>query len=134
MILILESQNAAGLNAAGKIRIAAGDKNQVPFQRSVRRNGAGTKDACVKPEIRAEELESRAFRQELGCGAGGKKLLAVKREQNLILIEQVNFDAEGGVLVFGAAGDFADAGRESGILLSGRRGGPNQSRRNRGEE
>jgi hypothetical protein len=71
----------------------------------------------VKAIIRAEKPERSAFREEFRRRTGCEELLAVKRVDNFVVVQGIDFDAESGMFVFRSTGDFADLRIERAIFL-----------------
>ena len=82
----------------------------------------------MKAIVGAEDADRGAFGEELGGGTGSEKFIGIEFVDDLIGVEIEEFNAEAGVLEFGAGGDGVDAlGQDVGSgfeweLVSGRGG------------
>src|SRR5439155_3455374 len=106
------------LDAVRKIGIAAGNQNQVAFQRAVFVDGTGAVDARMKSIARPQFCEHRALGQRFCGGSGHEKLGGVKCVDDFPGVEGIELDAKVSVSKFWPADDFLDALRERNFRLS----------------
>ena len=117
MIFVLERETLIRPDAARKVRIPARNQNQVALERAVRSDRAGAIKARVKSIVRTEEFQRRAFSKKLRGRRGSEEFVSAEGEHHLVIIQRVDFDAEGRVLVLGTALNFADLGCKGRIVL-----------------
>ena len=117
VIFIHEGERAVGLDAIGKIGIAAGDEDEIAFQRAVRVDRAGAIDARVKAIVGAEFGEQGAFGENFRGGGRDEQFVGVEGVEDFAGVERIELDAEIGVSEFGAAHHFLDALSERGFGL-----------------
>jgi hypothetical protein len=105
VIDVFKGQGTVRLDAAGKIGIAAGYQDEVV---------PGAIDARVKPKVGTKDGERGAHGDKFRGGPGNEQLIRVELIKRTLFIERIDFDAEAGVAVFGAAHHLPRALRERG--------------------
>jgi len=106
VVVVDKSESAVGLDAIGKIGIAAGDEDDVALECAVLVDGSGAVDAGMETVISAELREESAFSERFRGRGGDEQFVSVQRINDFAGVERVELDAEIGVSKFGAARDF----------------------------
>src|ERR1700722_10005623 len=96
------------------------------MQRAVRADRAGAVNASVEAVIPAEKLERSTFREQFCRRTGCEELLAVKRVDDFVIVQGIDFDTESGMLVFRSTADFADLRIERAVFLRRGWAGPTE--------
>src|SRR6267142_1521080 len=106
VVVVDKSESAVGLDAIGKIGIAAGDEDEVALECAVLVDWSGAVDAGMETVISAELREESAFRERFRGRGGDEQFVSVQRINDFAGVERVELDAEIGMSKFGAARDF----------------------------
>src|ERR1700730_8464933 len=87
------------------------------MQRTIRADHASAINASVEAVIRAEKFERSTFREQFRSRTGCEELLSVKRVDDFVIVQGIDFNTESGMLVFRSTGDFVDLSSERAIFL-----------------
>ena len=109
MVLVHERQGPVGLDAVGKIRIAAGNQDEIALELTFFVERTKAIDAGMKAKVRAKLGEQSALRECFGGRGGDKEFLGIVLVDDLSGVQGEKLDAEIGVREFRASHDLIDA-------------------------
>src|SRR5215510_15880578 len=105
MIFVLECEGAVIADAAGEIRIAAGNQDQITLKTPVGADRTGTIDTGVETIVSSQKRQRRAFGQQLGCRAGSEQFVGIDSVNDFALIKRIELNAEQRMFEFGPIHD-----------------------------